>query len=70
MNLIFHKIPEPEATESTTKLEQDKKFVISAVERVVENFEIIGTARIGRPNESGEYLLKVEVKNLNAKKQM
>jgi len=71
MNLIFHKIPEQEATENTSKHELDKKFILSIAEELgVEGFEITGTARIGRPNESGERLLKVEVKNLNSKKQI
>ena len=71
MNLIFHKIPEQEATENTSKHELDKQFILSIAEELsVKGFEITGTACIGRPNESGEHLLKVEVKNLNAKKQI
>ena len=37
---------------------------------VILSLEVTSTVRIGRANESGERLLKVEVKNLNAKKQI
>ena len=71
MNLIFHKIPEPEGTDLTAKHEQDKKFILSVAEELsVEGLEVTSTVHIGRANESGECLLKVVVKNLNAKKQI
>jgi len=37
-----------------------KKFILSIAEELdVECLEILGTTRIGRPNKSGEHLLKV-----------
>ena len=71
MNLIFHKIPEPEDTDPTAKHEQAKMFILSVAEELgVEGLEVTNTVRIGHANELGEHLLKVEVKNLNAKKQI
>ena len=48
MNKIFHKIPEPEATEPTVKHEQDKSFILFKVEELsVEGLEITNTVCIG-----------------------
>ena len=71
MNFIFHKVPEPEQTDLTEKQDQDKQFILSVARELgVEGLEVKSTARIGRINESGERLLKVEVNNLNVKKQV
>ena len=71
MNLIFHKVPEPEQTDLTEKQVQDKQFILSVARELgVEGLEVKSTACIGRINESGENLLKVEVNNLSVEKQI
>jgi len=62
MNLIFHKIPEPEGTEPTVKHEENKNFILSIAEELnVEGLEITGVQMILVCD------LKVQVNNLNVK---
>ena len=69
LNLIFHKVPESEHTEPSAKRDHDKKFVLSVAEELgVDELEVVNTTRIGHVKESGERLLKVEVKNVSSKK--
>ena len=70
MNLIFHKVPILKQADPAAKLEHDNKFILAVAKELgIEGLEVVRSARIGRTNESGECLLKVEVNSLYIKGQ-
>ena len=70
MNLIFHKVPILKQADPAAKLEHDNKFILTVAKELgIEGLEVVKSARIGRTNESGECLLKVEVNSLYIKGQ-